>query len=135
MSDVKMTDLAVPGEIMKTWMKDRPALHQKRAPKKRKWKSKFKPGFVKLPIPWIERLEAADGVTVGTFKLAHRILIEKFKFDQMVVTEIVLSQQVTGLPRRVRARAIYILVKLGLIKVKRRAQAAPRVISLFFLEG
>jgi hypothetical protein len=49
----------------------------------------------------------------------------------MAIGEIVLSKEVTGMPRWVRKRATDNLVKLRLIKVKRVAGAATRVVDLF----
>jgi hypothetical protein len=84
----------------------------------------FKAQFVQLPASWIERLERCN--SAGAFKLAHRILREAFKRD-FVGGEIILSTEVTGLPRMARFRAIKNLVNLGLIKVKQNGHQAVRV--------
>src|SRR6516162_6129646 len=82
--------------------------------KKRK-KSGFEVKWVKLPFRWIERLRGARG---PTYDLAYTVLVENYKLDQMAVKEIVLSEQVTGLSRHIRQRAINNLVKRGLIRVR-----------------
>jgi hypothetical protein len=83
-------------------------------------------------MAWIKRLHAAS-VAVSTYKLAHIVLIEKFKLDQMAIKEIVLSREVTGLKPDIRRRAIANPVRLKLIRVRRRSTAATRVVDLFFL--
>jgi hypothetical protein len=72
---------------------------------------------------------AAD-VGAPTLKLALIILRESFKLDQMVVKEIVLSQETTGMRRKTRMRAAGNLVKLGLIRVKKQPGTALRVVGL-----
>jgi DNA-binding GntR family transcriptional regulator len=49
----------------------------------------------------------------------------------MAVKEIVLSEQVTGLSRHIRQRAINNLVKRGLIRVRRGKGKAVRVVDLY----
>jgi hypothetical protein len=49
----------------------------------------------------------------------------------MAVKEIVLSEQVTGLSKDARMRAINNLVRLNLIKVKRGRGKAVRVVDLY----
>jgi hypothetical protein len=93
-----------------------------------KYRKPFKVQFVKLPDYWIERLERSK--SPGTFKLAHRILKEAFKRDQ-VGGEIVLSTQVTGLSRNVRCKAIKELIKLGLIEIEQNGNQAVRVTNIF----
>jgi hypothetical protein len=88
--------------------------------------------WVKLPVQWVNRLRASR-IGAASFKLAHVILIENFKLEQMAVKEIVLSKEVTGQSRRVRQRAIRNLVKLGLIRVKRIDGKAIRVSELYYL--
>jgi len=65
--------------------------------------------------------------------LAIAILTENFRRDQMAVKEIVLSQQVTGLSRRRRQRAINTLVRLKLIRIRRAIGKAVRVSELYYL--
>jgi hypothetical protein len=88
----------------------------------------FKVQFVKLPDYWIERLERS--CSPGTFKLAHRILKEAFKRDQ-VGGEIVLSTQATGLSRKVRCKATKELIELGLIEIEQNGNQAVRVTNIF----
>jgi len=63
--------------------------------------------------------------------LAHVILIENFKLEQMAVKEIVLSKEVTGLSRGIRLRGINNLVRLKLIRVRRRMGEAIRVEDIY----
>ena len=84
--------------------------------KKRK-KSGFEFQWVKLPLRWIRILHQA-AVSASTHDLAHTILVESFRLEQMAVKEIVLSAGVTGLSPHARERAINNLVRLNLIKVK-----------------
>jgi hypothetical protein len=83
--------------------------------------------FVQLPYFWIDRLMRSNNP--GTFKLAFQILKEGFK-RQLVGGEIVLSTEVTELPREVRRRAVRELVKLGLIKIELNGNRAIRVTSI-----
>jgi hypothetical protein len=79
------------------------------------------------------RLLKAD-VSGATYALAIAILAENFKRDQMAVKEIILSQQVTGLSRRKRQRAINVLVRLKLLRIKKAVGKAVRVSELYYLE-
>jgi len=97
---------------------------------KRRKKSGFEVQWVKFPLRWAERLRKAK-VGPATYNLAFAILIENFKLDQMAVKEIVLSEQVTGLARQHRRKAINNLVGLKLIKVKRGTGKAVRVVDLY----
>lgn len=72
----------------------------------------FNAEWVRLPGIWINTLEQSR--SVGTFKLAHRILREAFK-RQHVGGQIVLSRKVTGLPSSTTVRAARELTRLGLI--------------------
>jgi hypothetical protein len=70
-------------------------------------------------------------VRSATYQLAHAILIENYKLEQMAVKEIVLSRGVTGLRRRQRERAVANLVRLKLIRVRQsRPGVAARVVKL-----
>jgi hypothetical protein len=91
----------------------------------------FDVSFVKLPGYWIKQLEQSN--SPGTFKLAHRILAEKFKREH-VGGEIVLSTEVTQLSRKVRSRAIKELIGLGLIEIDQHGNRAVRVTKLLFKE-
>jgi hypothetical protein len=97
--------------------------------KKRK-KSGFEFQWVKLPLRWIRILHQA-AVSPSTYDLAHTILVESFKLEQMAVRQIVLSAHVTGLSKQARIRAINNLVRLRLIKVKRGKGKAVRVVDLY----
>jgi len=71
------------------------------------------------------------GVGRGTYDLALTILVENFKLEHMVVKEIVLSAEVTGLSRGGRREAVNNLVRLNLIKIKRGRGKAVRVVDLY----
>jgi hypothetical protein len=85
---------------------------------------------VKLPWRWAKALRQSK--RVSTYQLAHAILFEAFKREQ-VGGEIVLSAAMTGMPRNTRKRAIRELIKLKLIKVEQNGNGAFRIISLLNL--
>jgi hypothetical protein len=87
----------------------------------------FHVGWVKLSSTWIDRLEQSK--SVGTYKLAHRILTEAFKREH-IGGQIVLSRNVTRLPSTTTARAARELVQLGLIKIQQSGNKAIRVVNL-----
>ena len=91
----------------------------------------FKAEWVRLPAMWISRLEQSR--SVGTFKLAHRILREDFKRSH-IGGQIVLSRKVSGLPPTTTVRAARELVELGLIQIQQNGNRAIRVVNLFFKE-
>ena len=131
----KASDLAVEGELMEAWMKKfgQQGRRTKRTSKRRRQRhSKFKVRFILFPLSWAARLRKA-GVGAATYVLAIAILTENFRRDQMAVKEIVLSQQVTGLSRRRRQRAINTLVRLKLIRIRRAIGKAVRVSELYYL--
>jgi hypothetical protein len=90
-------------------------------------RKQFKVSFVKLPELWIDRLRHAR--KVSTVTLAHMILREWFKHQQLG-GEIVLSTEVTGLARQVRARAVKELRELELIETEQNGNQAVRVKSI-----
>jgi hypothetical protein len=92
----------------------------------------FEVSFVKLPYYWIKQLEQSN--SPGTFKLAHRILKEKFKRD-WVGGDIVLSSEATGLSRKIRSKAVKELVRLGLIEIEQNGNQAVRVTDIIFKEN
>src|SRR5690242_19353243 len=83
--------------------------------KKRARRQRFKAQWVKLPIRWAERLRQT--VSVNTYRLAITILFEAFKRNQLG-EEIVLSTQITRMPRSTRAIAVDELVRMGLIRIR-----------------
>ena len=91
----------------------------------------LKAEWVKLPAMWIDRLEQSR--SIGTCKLAHRILKEAFKREQ-VGGQIVLSRKMTGSPSTTTVRAARELVKLGLIQIQRSGNKAIRVMNLILKE-
>ena len=91
----------------------------------------FHVGWVKLSSTWIDRLEQSK--SVGTYKLAHRILREDFKRSH-IGGQIVLSREVSGLPPTTTVRAARELVELGLIQIQQNGNRAIRVVNLFLKE-
>ena len=76
---------------------------------------------------WVETLRRSTNAS--TYRLAHIILIEAFKQEQ-IGGEIVLSVQVTGMHRNARARAVAELVQMGLIRVRQEGREAVRVLYI-----
>jgi hypothetical protein len=87
----------------------------------------FKVEWVKLPYYWIERLDRSK--SANTLKLANHILREVYKREQ-IGGDVILSTEVTGLPRQSRSRAIKEMVKLKLIEVEQCGNRAFRVTRL-----
>jgi hypothetical protein len=87
----------------------------------------FKTEWVRLPAIWIDRLEQSN--SSSTHKLAHRILMEAFKREQ-IGGQIVLSRKVTGLSCSTAVRAARELAKLGLIQIQQSGNKAIRVTNL-----
>jgi hypothetical protein len=96
---------------------------------KKKRKPGFKAKWTKLPRRWAEALRRSN--RVSTHQLAHTILFEAFKREQ-IGGEIVLSSEVTGMARMTRKRAMDELVKLKLIKVSKHGQQAARVVDIIY---
>jgi hypothetical protein len=132
---MKADDLAISGEMMEAWMKDY-ALQRKRmtkrTPKRRRRKSGFKVRWIAFPVRWHERLRAAKASSAA-YSLALTILTENYKLEQMAVKEIILSNGTTGLSKGARQRAVSILVRLKLIRIKRGTGKAVRVSDLYYL--
>jgi hypothetical protein len=92
-------------------------------PKKKR--KRFEAKWVKLPRHWMTAL--LNTKSANTYHLAHLILWDAFKRNQ-VGGEIVLSAQVTkGMPRNSKIKAAEELVELGLIRIKRNGHQALRV--------
>ena len=83
-------------------------------PISRRRRKSFEPWFVKLPRHWISALRRSK--SARTWELAVIILWEAFK-DKRGTGEVILSNQVTGMPGSTRRRAARELVELGLITV------------------
>jgi hypothetical protein len=84
----------------------------------RKQRKPFKTAFVQVPMRWIMALEGANADS-SAYKLALRLLAEAFKCSQ-VGGDVVLSSQVTGIPRSSKSRAAKELQRLGLIRTERQ---------------
>ena len=124
---MQVSDFLIQGKEMRALMKKMGA---QRSKAKTRRKSGFEVRWVKLPFRWIRILHQA-AVSASTYDLAHTILVESFKLEQMAVKGIVLSAEVTGLSQGTRKRAINNLVRLNLIKVKRGKGKAVRVVDLY----
>jgi hypothetical protein len=92
-------------------------------------KPEFKVQWVKLPQRWMKALQQSK--SIGTYQLAHVILFEAFK-RQQIGGEIVLSAIMTGMDRSTKNRAIKELVKLRLIRVKQSGKGATRVVDIYY---
>ena len=122
-----ISDFIVQDKKLRVLMKKMGARQSKAKTRK---KTGFEVQWVKLPLRWIRILHQA-AVSASTHDLAHTILVESFKLEQMAVKEVVLSAGVTGLSQHARERAIDNLVRLKLIKVKRGRGKAVRVVDLY----
>src|SRR5262245_43492075 len=122
-----ISDFLIQGRELQALMKK---MRTQRSKTKNRKKSEFKVEWVKLPLRWVRILHQV-AVSGSTYSLAHTILVESFKLDQMAVKEIVLSAQVTGLSKHARMQAINNLVRLRLVKVKRGKGKAVRVVDLY----
>jgi hypothetical protein len=89
----------------------------------------FQPEWAKLPRRWVEALRQSK--RISTYQLAHIILLEAFKREQ-IGGEIVLSSAMTGMLGVTRMRAAKELVELGLIKTEKRGRQALRVSLLYY---
>jgi hypothetical protein len=124
---MRASDFVIQGKELRALMR---RMGAQRSSVKARQKSGFKIQWIKLPLRWIKVLREA-GVGRGTYDLALTILVENFKLEQMVVKEIVLSAEVTGLSRGGRREAVNNLVRLNLIKIKRGSGKAVRVVDLY----
>src|SRR6516164_7045070 len=123
---MRTSDFVIQGKELRALMKK---MGTRRSVKTQQ-KSGFKIQWIKLPLRWIKVLREV-GVGRGTYDLALTILVENFKLEQMVVKEIVLSAEVTGLSRGGRREAVNNLGRLNLIKIKRGRGKAVRVVDLY----
>jgi hypothetical protein len=122
-----ISDFIIQGKEVRALVKKMGAQRSKTKTRK---KSGFEVRWVKLPFRWVRILHEA-AVSASTHDLAHTILVESYKLEQMAVKEVVLSAHVTGLSKHARMQAINNLVRLRLIKVKRGKGKAVRVIDLY----
>jgi hypothetical protein len=85
---------------------------------------------MQIPQSWREALRGAKSAGT-TYELALTILEEEFKCEY-TGDEIVLSAEMTRMPRDTRRKAAEELVELGLIKLHRdRANQAYRVSTIY----
>jgi hypothetical protein len=83
----------------------------------------FKVKWVRFPLWWVGRLRNARA---STFQLAFAVLAEAFK-REYIGGDIVLSSEVTGMPRTTRMQAARELVELGLIGTTQKGHQATVV--------
>jgi hypothetical protein len=93
-------------------------------PPKKSKRKQFEPEWIKVPIHWVKALRQSRSPKATA--LAHIILIEDFK-NHRNGREIVLSTEVTGMPRNTKIKAMKELVRLGLIKIHSKGNQAIRV--------
>jgi len=94
-------------------------------PPRKTRRKQFKIEFVKFPVHWIEALREARHIT--TYRLALVILAEAFQ-REFIGGEIVLSSEMTGIPRTSKLKAARELERLGLIRIGRLGRQSLRVI-------
>jgi hypothetical protein len=82
--------------------------------------------FVRVPWPWVERLQKAK--RVSTYRLALVLIYEQWRTGGRPVALSNVLAHAEGLSRRSKWRAIAELENLGLIQVKRHRRRAPRVV-------
>jgi DNA-binding MarR family transcriptional regulator len=97
--------------------------------RRRRRRPSFQVKWARIPAAWRKRLRKTR--SANTYHLAIAALFEAYRAEQCG-TEIVLSAHATGLSRASRKRAIDELEKLGLIRVRRKGQCAPRIELKFY---
>jgi hypothetical protein len=80
--------------------------------------------FVRVPWPWVERLQAAR--RVNTYRLALLLLYEHWRTGGQPVPLTNVGLVGEGVSRRSKWRALAELELVGLIEVKRHRRRAPR---------
>jgi hypothetical protein len=91
-------------------------------------RKKFQATFVIFPMRWVDVLERADA-DGSTYRLAIRLLVEAYEREHRG-GEIVLSSEVTRMPRNSKYRAAKKLEALGLIRIERRGPKQSPVIHV-----
>ena len=124
---MQISDFLIQGKELRALMRE---MESRRSKAKTRIKPRFEVQWVRLPLRWIKILHRA-AVSASTYDLAHTILVESFKLEQMAVKEIILSAEVTGMTPTVRRKAVNNLVWLKLIKVRRGRGKAVRVVDLY----
>jgi hypothetical protein len=104
-------------------------LAQMNRPKRQSRAAKtFETEWVKFPLAWYEALRRAR-CGGATYELAVTILFEAFKREH-IGGEIVLSAEMTRMPKNTRIRAAKELMKLGLIKLRQTGNGRAYRISI-----
>jgi hypothetical protein len=84
--------------------------------------------FIKVPVPWVERLTQAH--YIATYRVALHLLYLSWKAGSQSVELPNGSLRAEGVERRAKWRALQELERLGLIAIERRLRKAPRVAVL-----
>jgi hypothetical protein len=85
---------------------------------------KRKKQFVKVPMPWVDRL---DGATGQSYRVALLLLYEGWRASTNTVKLGNSMVAFNGVSRQSKWRALTDLEKRGLIKVERRPKKSPLV--------
>lgn len=91
-------------------------------------RKKFQANFVIFPVRWIDALARANA-NGNTYELALRLLVEAHARAHLG-GDVVLSSEVTGLPRNSKYRAARKLQALGLIRIEPRGVKQSPVIRV-----
>jgi hypothetical protein len=90
--------------------------------KSKKWQRYY----VRVPWPWVERLQSAK--RISTYTLALLLLYENWKSGgRTLVLSNLLAAEV-GLCRQAKWRGLRELERLGLVRVEQRKGRAPRIV-------
>jgi hypothetical protein len=91
-------------------------------------RQKFQATFVIFPMRWVDVLESAN-TDRSTYRLAIRLLVAAYEREHRG-GEIVLSSEVTRMPRNSKYRAARKLEALGLIRIEPRGLKQSPVIHV-----
>lgn len=91
-------------------------------------RQKFQTSFAIFPVHWIDALESGNADR-STYRLALRLLVEAHEREHRG-GDVVLSSEVTRLPRNSKYRAARKLQALGLIRIERRGANQSAVIHV-----
>ncbi len=89
----------------------------------------FKTEHVQVTWRWVEALEQVK--TVSAYRLAMRLLAEAFKCE-ILGGEVILSSEVTRMPRNSKGRAARELQKLGLIQIEHRGDKQSPIVNIIY---
>jgi hypothetical protein len=118
-----MDDLQIVGMTM-------PRQPRSRARAAKKKHKAFKADWAKFPQQWAKALRRSKS-TAAAYELAISILFKALECEY-TGQEIILSSDMTGMPRTTRRKAAKHLVKLGLIKLYRQSKNQAHRVSLYY---